>query len=95
MTYLNFKILNDWDNLFNSTLIPKKYERFYVNKAGLSFYKRKSEEWKQIQTNEFIKIKILADLFEDDSNQNKRNNFLIKNKKFRNWINFQLLLIIK
>jgi len=36
-----------------------------MNKIGLNFYKRKPNEWKQIQTNEFKKRKMFADLLDD------------------------------
>lgn len=47
-----------------------------MNTIGISFYKRKPEEWKQIQTNEFKKRKMVADLISDDKQDNKK----IKNK---------------
>ena len=39
------------------------YARFLVSKIGLGCYKRKPEEWKNIQSNEFKKRKMLAELF--------------------------------
>ena len=49
-----------------------------MNTIGIGFYKRKPDEWKQIQTNEFKKRKMLADLISDD---NKKTNLKkIKNK---------------
>lgn len=43
----------------------QRIARFFMNKIGLNFYKRKPEEWKQIQTNEFKKRKMFADLLDD------------------------------
>ena len=42
-----------------------------MHSIGLSFYKRKPEEWKQIQTNEFKKRKMFADLIDDTSSKKK------------------------
>ena len=39
------------------------YGRFLVNKIGLGCYKRKPEEWKNIQSNEFKKRKMLVKFF--------------------------------
>ena len=43
-----------------------------MNTIGISFYKRKPDEWKQIQTNEFKKRKMLYDLISDDKHDNKK-----------------------
>jgi len=47
------------------------YAKFLMNTIGISFYKRKPEEWKQIQTNEFRKRKMFSELI-DDSNLTKK-----------------------
>jgi len=39
-----------------------QYAKFLVNNMGVSFYKRKPEEWKQLQTNEFKKRQMLVEL---------------------------------
>jgi hypothetical protein len=51
-----------------------------VNKIGLSFYKRKPEEWKQIQTQEFKKRKMLSDLL--DKNETTTGGNSNKKKKY-------------
>ena len=45
-----------------------------MNKIGLNFYKRKPDEWKQIQTNEFKKRKMFADLLDDSPPVGENNN---------------------
>ena len=42
-----------------------------MNNIGLSFYKRKPDEWKDIQTSEFKKRKMFADLLDDSSSKKK------------------------
>ena len=51
-----------------------RYARFFCYKTGLNFYKRKPEEWKQIQNDELKKKRLFADLFQDDDEpkQNKK-----------------------
>lgn len=49
-----------------------QYGRFVVIKFGLSFYKRRPDEWKEIQTNEFKKRKMFSDLLDDTSVENKK-----------------------
>lgn len=53
-------------------LIQKRYGRFLVNNIGLNFYKRKPDEWKNIQTNEFKKRKMFADLLDSSETTNKK-----------------------
>ncbi|RNA19736.1 nucleolar 9 [Brachionus plicatilis] len=48
-----------------------QYAKFLVNKVGLNFYKRKPDEWKQIQTNELKKKRLFSDII-TDSNENKK-----------------------
>lgn len=52
-------------------LISKRYAKFFVNNIGLNFYKRKPDEWKQIQTNEFKKRKMFSDILEDGNSSKK------------------------
>ena len=61
----------------------QRIARFFMNKIGLNFYKRKPEEWKQIQTNEFKKRKMLDDLLEtnNETASNSGNKNLNKKKK--------------
>jgi len=42
-----------------------QYARFFVNKIGLNFYKRKPEEWKAMQTSEFKKRKMFSNLLDE------------------------------
>jgi hypothetical protein len=53
-------------------LFQKRYGRFLVNNIGLNFYKRKPDEWKNIQTNEFKKRKMFADLLDSSETTNKK-----------------------
>ena len=63
--------------------IFKRIARFFMNKIGLNFYKRKPDEWKQIQTNEFKKRKMFADLLDDSPPDSENNNEQKKLKQKR------------
>jgi nucleolar protein 9 len=43
-----------------------RFARFFYNKIGLSFYKRKPEEWKKIQSQEIKKRNLFSDILDDD-----------------------------
>ena len=64
-----------------SNKLKNRIGRFFTNKIGLNFYKRKPDEWKQIQTNEFKKRKMFADLLDDDATNGKKNNDVKKLKQ--------------
>lgn len=49
-----------------------QYAKYLMNNIGISFYKRKPAEWKQIQTNEFKKRKMLADLIDESATDNNK-----------------------
>lgn len=59
--------------------------KFFVNNIGLNFYKRKPEEWKELQNKDFKKRKMFSDLFDDknakdssESNDNENKHKKIK-----------------
>ena len=41
-----------------------------MNNIGLNFYKRKPDEWKEMQNKEFKKRKMFADLLDDTDGKN-------------------------
>jgi hypothetical protein len=58
-----------------------QYARFFVNKIGLNFYKRKPEEWKAMQTSEFKKRKMFSNLLEEtDSSKNDKQRPIENNQ---------------
>ncbi|CAF0712043.1 unnamed protein product [Brachionus calyciflorus] len=59
-----------------------QYARFLVNKIGLNFYKRKPEEWKQIQANELKKKRLFSDIISDGPKNDESSNYY-KNKKYK------------
>jgi hypothetical protein len=61
--------------MIENQLRNDQYARFLMNKIGCSFYRRKPEEWKRIQTNEFKKRKMFSDLFDDTKTNNKLQKY--------------------
>ena len=60
-----------------------------MNNIGLNFYKRKPDEWKEMQNKEFKKRKMFADLLDDtdgknSSESNNKETNENYNKKLKN-----------
>jgi hypothetical protein len=56
-----------------------RFARFFVNKIGLNFFKRKPNEWKQIQNTEFKKRKMFDGILSNNPEEQEIN----KNKKIK------------
>lgn len=46
-----------------------RFARFFYNKIGLNFYKRKPEEWKKIQSQEIKKRNLFSEILDDDTSE--------------------------
>jgi hypothetical protein len=53
--------------------------KFLVNNMGVSFYKRKPEEWRQLQSGEMKKRQMLADVV------GQADDELMEKRKKRKW----------
>ena len=66
---------------FINTITFSRYARFFCYKSGLNFYKRKPDEWKQIQNDELKKKRLFADILQGDDDHAKASNSTYKKKK--------------
>jgi hypothetical protein len=58
-----------------------RFARFFVNKIGLNFFKRKPNDWKQIQNTEFKKRKMFDGILNNSEEQETNRNKKIKVSK--------------